>query len=192
MSDERRLHVVARGRRLLLLAALLFLGSGPLYAQTAGKRAVDYSVMPKLQEIKDHPTAPDFVLPDPGGKKVALKDFRGKVVLLGFWATWCEFCREELPAMQQLYQEFKGKGLEILAVNVKDKRTDALAFVKKQKLSYPILMDPEGDIGLLYGAYATPTVYLIDRKGVVLARQWGPAGWYSPGARTLIKSLVEQ
>ena len=75
---------------------------------------------------------------------------------------------------------------------IKDKRDDALAFVRKQKLSYPILMDPEGNIGLLYGAYATPTVYLIDRKGIVLARQWGPAGWYSPAARNLIKSLVEQ
>ena len=175
----------------LLLAAVFFC-SGALYAQAAGKPAVNYTVMPKLQELKDHPPAPDFVLPDPAGRKVALKDFRGKVVLLGFWATWCEFCREELPALQQLYQEFKGKGLEIVAVNIKDKRNDALAFVRKQKLSYPILMDPEGDIGLLYGAYATPTVYLIDRKGVVLARQWGPAGWYSPAARNLIKSLVEQ
>jgi peroxiredoxin len=154
--------------------------------------APDYKSVPKLQEVKDHPPAPDFTLPDPGGKKVSLKDFRGKVVFLAFWATWCEFCREEIPAMDRLYREFKDKGLEIVAVNIKDKREDALAFVKKHKISYPILMDPEGDVGALYGAYATPTVYLIDRKGATLARLWGPAGWYSPAARNLMKELVEQ
>ena len=94
--------------------------------------------------------------------------------------------------MERLYREFKGKGLEIVAVNIKDKREDALAFVKKNKLSFPVAMDPEGEIGLLYGAYVTPTVYLIDRNGIVLARMWGPAGWYSPAARKLIGELVEQ
>ena len=167
-----------------------FLAAWPLEALTAG--APDYKAIPKLQEIKDHPAAPDFTLPDPGGEKISLKDYRGKVVFLNFWATWCEFCREELPAMERLYREFKGKGLEIVAVNIKDKREDALAFVRKNKLSFPILMDPEGEIGLLYGAYATPTVYLIDRNGAVLARMWGPAGWYSPAARKLIGEIVQQ
>ena len=94
--------------------------------------------------------------------------------------------------MERLYQEFKGKGFEILAVNVKDKRSDALAFVKKLKLTYPIMMDPEGEVGLLYGAFGMPTTYLIDEKGMVLARLWGPADWYSPGARNLIKSLLDR
>ena len=94
--------------------------------------------------------------------------------------------------MERLYREFKGKGLEVVAVNIKDKREDALAFIKKNKLSFPVVMDPEGEIGLLYGAYATPTVYLIDRNGTVLARMWGPAGWYSPAARKLISALLEQ
>jgi len=166
------------------LAAIFFAG--------AAAGAPDYKLIPKLQEIKDHPAAPDFTLPDPGGKKISLKDYRGKVVFLNFWATWCEYCREELPAMERLYREFKGKGLEIVAVNIKDKREDALAFVRKNKLSFPILMDPEGEIGLLYGAYATPTVYLIDRNGIVLARMWGPGGWYSPAARKLIGEIVQQ
>jgi len=169
------------------LTAVLFLaGPFPVLA------APNYNAIPKLQEIKDHPAAPDFTLPDPGGKKISLKDYRGKVVFLNFWATWCEYCREELPAMERLYREFKGKGLEVVAVNIKDKREDALAFIKKNKLSFPVVMDPEGEIGLLYGAYATPTVYLIDRNGTVLARMWGPAGWYSPAARKLISALLEQ
>jgi DsbE subfamily thiol:disulfide oxidoreductase len=188
---NRRSHSLACGRLLFLLAAC-FLGGGPLYAQATRSASVDYKAVPKLEQLKGYPAAPDFTLATPDGKKVSLKDFRGKVVFLNFWATWCEFCREEMPAMERLYREFRGKGFEIVAVNVKDKRPDALAFVKQLKLSYPILMDPEGEVGLLYGAFGMPASYLIDRNGEVLARLWGPADWYSPGARGLIKSLLEQ
>jgi DsbE subfamily thiol:disulfide oxidoreductase len=181
-----------RGRLLFLLAAFLFLGSNQLCAQATRNPSIDYKAVPKLEEIKDHPAAPDFILANPDGKKLSLKDYRGKLVFLNFWATWCEFCREEMPAMDRLYREFKGKGFEVLAVNVKDKRSDALAFVKKLKLSYPIMMDPEGEIGLLYGAFGMPTTYLIDEKGMLLARIWGPADWYGPAARNLIKSLLDK
>jgi DsbE subfamily thiol:disulfide oxidoreductase len=191
MADEQRFCFPSRGQLFFLLAAAFFLGGNPLHAQAAGV-PVDYTVIPNLQEMKDHPVAPDFTLPDPHGKKVSLKDFRGKVVFLNFWATWCEFCREEMPAMDRLYREFKARGFEIVAVNVKDKQPEALAFVKELKLSYPILMDPDGEVGLLYGAFGMPASYLIDRNGVVLARLWGPGDWYSPAARNLIKTLVEQ
>jgi DsbE subfamily thiol:disulfide oxidoreductase len=184
-SDAR--FSVRNGGQLLLAVVFLALAV-PAQAQ----QKPDFSVMPKLQEQKDRPAAPDFALPDPAGKKFSLKDYRGKVVMLAFWATWCEYCREEIPAIESLYRDFKGKGLEIVAINIKDKREDALAFIKKNRISYPVLMDPEGEVGLLYGAYATPTVYLIDRKGAVLARQWGPAGWNGPEARKLIAALVEQ
>jgi len=184
--------ILSRGRLLLLPAVLLVLGAGELRAQPAGSPAIDYKAVPKLEEMKNRPSAPDFTLPGPDGKKLALKDYRGKLVFLNFWATWCEFCRDEMPAMERLYQEFKGRGFEVLAVNVKDKRSDALAFVKKLKLSYPIMMDPEGEIGLLYGAFGMPTTYLIDEQGIVLARLWGPADWYSTGARNLIRTLLDR
>src|SRR5262245_13620757 len=180
-----------RGRLIISLAAV-FLCCGAVSAQTAGKPPVDYSVVPKLQALKDRDAAPDFALLNPDGKKVSIKDFRGKVVFLNFWATWCEGCREEMPSMERLYKEFRGKGLEIVAVNVKEKRPDALAFAKKLQLTYPLLLDPEGEVGLLYGAFGLPVTYLIDRKGTLLARLWGPADWYSPGARNLIRSLLEQ
>jgi DsbE subfamily thiol:disulfide oxidoreductase len=170
---------------LVLIAALLAM-SGAAWANA------DYSVIPKLEEVKDHPAAPDFTLTNPAGKKVSLKDYRGKVVFLNFWASWCDPCRGEMPEMDKLYREFKAKGFEILAVNVKDKQEDALKMLKALKITYPIALDPQGEIGLLYGAWAMPSTYLIDRKGVVLARMWGPADWYSPAARNLIKTLVEQ
>jgi peroxiredoxin len=97
-----------------------------------------------------------------------------------------------MPSMERLYKDFRGKGLEIVAVNVKEKRQDALAFAKELKLTYPVLLDPEGEAGLLYGAFGLPATYVIDRKGVVLARMFGPADWNSPAARNLFNSLLEQ
>lgn len=192
MVDERRFRFRSRGQLLFLLAVVFFLGGGSLYAQATRSPSINFKAVPKLEELKDYPAPPDFTLPDPGGRKVSLKDFRGKVVFLNFWASWCESCRDEMPTVDRLYREFKSKGLEIVAVNVKDKRADALAVINKLKLNYLVLMDPEGEVGLLYGAFGLPVTYLIDRKGVLVARLWGPADWYSPAARSLIKSLVDQ
>jgi DsbE subfamily thiol:disulfide oxidoreductase len=184
--------VARRGRLLLMLAAFLLTSAEQSYAQISRSAPVDYKAIPKLEEMKDRSAAPDFTLPNAQGKKLSLKDYRGKLVLLNFWATWCTFCKEEMPGMERLYREFKDSGFEIVAVNVKDKRNDALAFVKKLQLTYTVMMDPAGEVGLLYGAWGMPTTYLIDEKGTVLARMWGPADWYSPGARNLIKTLLDK
>jgi peroxiredoxin len=172
---------------LLILSAILSTGSTYAWAQNK----INYKVIPNLEAMKDQAPTPDFTLPNPDGKKVSLKDFRGKLVFLNFWATWCVPCREEMPAMEKLYQEFKDRNFVILAVNVKDRKQDAVNFAKELKLSYPIVIDPDAQVGLLYGAWGLPTTYLIGPKGEGLARAWGPAEWYSPAARNLIKDLLD-
>jgi peroxiredoxin len=180
-------------RAYLFLMLVAFLPwFAPVWAQNSGKQDVNYKLVPGLQEMKDRSPTPDFTLPDPQGKKVSLKDFRGKIVFLNFWASWCGPCRDEMPAMERLYEEFKEKGFVVLAVNIKDSRKDALAFVKELKLTYPILLDPEGDVGQLYGAWGLPATYLIGAKGEGLARMWGPADWHSAAARELIRAIVEK
>lgn len=176
-----------RGLVAPFLVALFFLGPG---AGVQGNEIND-KLVPNLEPLVDKPHVPDFSLPKPDGKKLRLRDFRGKVVLLNFWASWCLPCREEMPSMERLYREFKNRDFVVVAVNVKDKKKDALAFVKELRLSYPVLLDPEGEVGLLYGAWGLPTSYLIGRKGEGLARIWGPADWYSPGARKLVKALAD-
>jgi DsbE subfamily thiol:disulfide oxidoreductase len=141
--------------------------------------------------MTDRSAAPEFTLLNPAGKKVALKDFRGKLVLLNFWATWCDPCREEMPSMERLYRRFKDKGFVIVGVNVKDRRNDALSFLKELNITFPIVLDPDGQIGLLYGAWGLPATYLIDPKSIAIARAWGPADWDSPGARQLITELLK-
>lgn len=175
----------------LTLTLVIAIWNGVVWAQSA-KGRVNYKLVPNLEPMRDNSPTPDFALLDPTGKKISLKDFRGKLVFLNFWASWCVPCREEMPAMERLYQEFKNRNFIVLAVNVKDNRRDALAFVKELKLTYPIGLDPDGEVGLLYGAWGLPTTYLIGPKGEGLARLWGPAAWYSPGARELFKALLEE
>jgi len=187
-------NMISRGLRryFFLFLVALWLWSADGWAQSTRSQGINYKLVPNLEAMKDQSAAPDFTLRDIQGKKVALKDFRGKLVFLNFWASWCAPCREEMPAMERLYQEFKDKGFVILAVNVKDKRQDALTFVKELKLTYPVLLDSEDEVGLLYGAWGLPATYLVGSKGAALARMWGPANWYGPGARELIRTLLEK
>ncbi len=168
-------------------ALILALGWTTAWAQSR----INYKAISNLEPMKDQAPTPDFTLSTPNGKKISLKDFRGKIVFLNFWASWCIPCREEMPSMEKLYQEFKDKNFVILAVNIQDRKQEALAFVKELKLTYPIALDPDGQAGLLYGAWGLPTTYLIGPKGEGLARAWGPADWYGPAARKIIKDLVD-
>jgi len=178
-------------RSVSLLFVSLWLWNGEVLAETARSQGVNYKLVPNLEPLKDQSPTPDFTLPTPEGKRLSLKSFRGKIVFLNFWASWCIPCREEMPTMERLYQEFKNREFVILAVNVKDKRSDALAFIKELKLTYPIVFDPDGEVGLLYGAWGLPTTYLIGAKGEGLARVWGPAEWYGAGARALMRTLLD-
>ena len=170
-----------------LSAGFMMLSVAPVSSQSK----VDYKAVPILQPMKDTAPTPEFSLSTPDGKKVSLKDFRGKIVLLNFWASWCVPCREEMPAMEKLYKEYKEKNFVVLAVAVKDRKQDTIDFVKELKITYPIALDPEAQVGSLYGAWGLPATNLIGPKGEGLARGWGPAEWYAPAARKLIKELTD-
>ncbi len=171
-----------------LLLLFLALGAAPGWAQSK----INFKVIPILQPMKEVAPTPDFSLANSEGKKISLKDFRGKTVFLNFWATWCEPCREEMPAMEKLYQDYKNKNFVVLAINVKDRRQEALAFVKELKLTYPVAFDPNAEVASLYGAWGLPTTYLIGPKGEGLARGWGPAEWYGPASKKLFQELLEE
>jgi len=176
----------------LLLLLALWHWNGQGWAQPTRGEGINYKLVPNLEPLKDKSPTPDFTLPTPSGKELSLKGVRGKLVLLNFWASWCIPCREEMPSMERLYQEYKKRDFVVFGVNVKDRQRDAVAFIKELKITFPVVFDPEGEVGLLYGAWGLPTTYLIGRKGEGLARVWGPANWYSAGARELIKVLLDE
>lgn len=143
--------------------------------------------------VKVGDMAPNFQLRDLDGKMVSLSQFRGKVVLLNFWATWCGPCREEMPSMEQLYRNVPRKDFEILAVSTDPQGIVVTRpFQQEMGLTFPILHDPDMRIGLSYGARSLPMSFMIDRQGVVRLKIFGgPRDWNSPEGHELIQTLMK-
>lgn len=112
-------------------------------------------------------SAPDFELTDLNGKTVRLSDFRGKPVVLNFWATWCPPCRQELPILQDLQQR-REDAFVLLAVSEGERRQDVVVFVQKYGYTFRTLLDPELIVGKAYGARAIPMTLAIDPDGVIV------------------------
>lgn len=118
--------------------------------------------------------APDFALPGMDGQTIRLSDYRGKVVLVNFWGTWCEPCKEETPALQQAYQKLKDRGLVIVGVDLRSQEQDGAegadgvrAFAQQYGISYPIALDTKGETARAFQIYPIPTSYFIDPNGVI-------------------------
>lgn len=120
--------------------------------------------------IKEGEQAPDFTLNGLDGTPVSLSDFRGKVVVLNFWASWCPPCRVEMPHMQRLYEKYDAKNVVVLGINLTstEKSSDnAQSFVDEQGLTFPVLLDSKGEVMDNYRIVAYPTTYFIDEKGII-------------------------
>ncbi|MBI2152431.1 MAG: TlpA family protein disulfide reductase [Candidatus Rokubacteria bacterium] len=135
--------------------------------------------------------AKEFSVPALDGKTLRLADYKGQVLFLNFWATWCPPCKEEMPAMERLYQRYKGQGFAVLAVSVDAEGAPVVTpFVKEHKLTFPIGLDPKMALAERYGVRALPTSFLVDRKGTLVALALGPREWNGKPAHALIESLL--
>lgn len=136
--------------------------------------------------------APNFSLPDLDGQQVSLADYKGKVILLNIWATWCAPCVAEMPSMEKLYQELKDEDFELLAVSVDETGSIAVApFMKQHKLGFPVLLDTVGDIKSLYQLTGIPESFIIDKGGILLEKVVGPRDWAAPGVIRYFRNLIQ-
>lgn len=135
--------------------------------------------------------APDFVLKDINGQSVSLAQFKGKPVLLNFWATWCGPCREELPSMQRLHEAAKSNGgFQIIAISIdRSNMKKVNKYADNLNLTFPILIDPDREIRKAYFIRGLPTSYLIDAEGKLRGFVSGSRNWDSPASLELMKSL---
>ena len=141
----------------------------------------------------DGKLASDFVAQDLNGQAVRLSAQRGKVVFLNIWATWCPPCRMEMPAMEELSKKLSGDDFVMLAVSEDDGGAQLVRdFVKEFQLSFPVLVDPSGDVGRRFGVYGYPETFIIDREGRVVARYIGPRDWRDPGIVQTIRTLIDE
>jgi peroxiredoxin len=111
--------------------------------------------------------APGFTLQSRDGKPVSLAQFKGDVIMLNFWASWCGPCRQEMPLLDSIYKQYKDMGFTLIGVNVEPNSHDANAWLMKTPVSYPILYDTRSQVSQLYHVQAMPTTVIIDRTGVV-------------------------
>jgi peroxiredoxin len=136
-------------------------------------------------------SAPDFTLEDISGKKVSLSSFKGKPVLLNFWATWCPYCRRERPHLNTLYNDYKDKGLIILSVSTDQSVTKVREFLKNTPADFIVLSDSNGTASSIYSVGGLPTSYLISREGIIKQRFMGFREWSDPGSKMVIDKLLD-
>lgn len=146
--------------------------------------------------------APDYAAVTLGGDSVALSAFRGDVVLLNVWATWCLPCVREMPALQRLHERHGGDGLSIVAVSVDapaglvgafgQAGGDVAEFRDRFSLSFPILLDPSGGIQSVYQVNGLPTTFLIDREGRIRRKVLGAVEWDEPPHADQVRQLLEE
>jgi peroxiredoxin len=137
--------------------------------------------------------APDFNLRNVKGNYESLESFRGQVIILNFWATWCAPCRVEMPSFEKLYRRYRSEGITVLAVTLdKNSGQKVKSFVDKYGLSFPILLDEKSKAERLYPSMTIPFTYVIDRKGRVVARVDGAKNWESNETFEAIEYLLKK
>jgi len=165
-----------RRRTLILAAALAGLG-GPVRATGV------------MTDWKGPPAAPPIELYTPGGDPFMLASLRGKVVLVNFWATWCEPCVTEMPSLQRVRDRFAPR-FEVLGVNHQESPARIQAFIDKSGITFPIVRDTDGAVAKAWGVRIFPASYLVDRAGHVKHVLIGGADWTGPHLVSAIRALL--
>ena len=170
-----------------LIAAIVTLWPAPLHAgQDEFLAAMEMNPYPPGWD------APHFGALTATGESVTLADYRGKVLMVTFWATWCVPCRKEMPALEELQFKFGDRGLRVIGINFKEDEGKIRHFAKLLGLSFPLLLDITGSITKTYGVVAFPTTFLIGRDGKPISLAVGERDWLSDAAMALLDALLRK
>lgn len=127
------------------------------------------------------------------GRKVSLASFKGKVLFINLWATWCAPCREEMPGMQKLYEQMKGENFEMIAISIdKDGMKAVAPFVKELGLTFPILLDVEQQAAGPFHITGVPETFLVSPEGIILHHLVGPTNWNRPEIADALRALARK
>ncbi len=147
---------------------------------------------PEIKRIEPGVRAPDARVVDVAtGDTVGIRDFRGEVVLLNVWATWCAPCLEEMPSMERLYQELGPEGLRIVAVSIDQLDPAAVRrWTEERALTFTILQDRSGKIEQTFQTTGTPESFVLDKDGVIVKKVIGAVPWDHPAQKALFRRLL--
>jgi len=165
---------------LLLLLLFAFLPLSP--AQQAGKG---------LTKLPEAPQAPDFVLNDLDGNQHRLSDYRGQVVIINFWATWCPPCRAEMPSMQRAWEQLEEEGILMFGIDVGEDEDTIFQFTGNYPVEFPLLMDSDSGVINQWPVRGLPTTFVVDPKGRIVYRAIGGREWDDPSLLALVRALKQ-
>jgi peroxiredoxin len=170
--------------RVLFLLAFFLLGNAP----NGGAQFFEAGV----QKLEPPIPAPDFTLNKLDGGRTSLKTFRGKIVILNFFAPWCEVCQKESSSFEHLKEDIKNKDVVFLRVAVKSNPKEAREFKKEFHVSSPMLIDKKGAVAKAYRVFGHHETFFINRKGKIVGRTFAERDWASESMRELIQYLLTQ
>lgn len=179
--------------RLVILLGIIFstaLGI-TLFLRYPSAESRSYAINLGVQEYTVPSEARDFTLTDINNERISLKNYRGKIVMLNFWATWCTPCRQEMPSMEKLYRQFKDRGFVVVSVASGDDSKSVNAFIKEYNITFPALLDSNLEVTDHYKVWALPTTYFINPKGEIIGRVHGSRDWSTKEATQYITSIVQ-
>jgi peroxiredoxin len=166
----------------ILILLLLFVFSTHSPAQQPGKG---------LTELPEAPQASDFVLSDLDGNQHRLSDYRGQVVIINFWATWCPPCRAEMPSMQRAWEQLKKDGVVMLGINVGEDEDTIFQFTADYPVEFPLLMDSDSSVIGQWPVRGLPTTFVVDPRGKIVYRAIGGREWDDPALLALVSALKQ-
>ncbi|MEL7537404.1 MAG: TlpA disulfide reductase family protein [Pseudomonadota bacterium] len=143
-------------------------------------------------DIADERTAPNFTLESFSGETLSLDSFRGDVVMINFWATWCGPCREEMPILDELYSRYQRAGFQLLGVNIDDEPQRAKDMIAELGVSFPVLFDSSKEVSELYAVQAMPVSVMVDRDGVIRYVHHGYKPGYEDKYLDQIRELIRE
>lgn len=170
-------------RALLAVVAIVLVGAGMVAVLANGG----------AEGIEVGDRAPTYSAPSLSGGEVSLADYRGRVVMINIWATWCGPCRVEMPSIQEIYDRYREDGFTVLAVSIDQGggvEQKVRGFVEEYELEFPVLLDPESRITRLFRTAGVPETFVIDREGRIVKRVIGASNWNSESNRALIEELL--
>ena len=143
-------------------------------------------------QVKEGENAPNFTLKNLDGKEISLNQFRGKHVLVNFWATWCGPCKIEMPSLEALYERFKDKNFALLAIsNDMFGANIVKPFVKAHNINFPVLLDQRLKVSNAFGVVSLPTTFMIDPQGKIIGALFGAEDWVTPSNILYFENLLK-
>ncbi|MGH7899676.1 MAG: TlpA family protein disulfide reductase [Candidatus Binatia bacterium] len=149
------------------------------------------ALYPALRAPRGPRTAPSFVLPDLSGKVVRMDDFRGKVVLLNLWTTWCPPCVEEMPTLEALSRKMAGRDFVLLAISEDETPSKVQPWIEQHGFTFPVLLDVRAELGADLGITGYPETFVVDRQGQIVHHHIGFRNWAEERVVAAIERLMD-